>query len=67
MLISNPPTIEVNISTREPTSAQVFYVYERLHLNRYIFEGQITINLSELPTVILIFMVRDLKYNVLQN
>jgi hypothetical protein len=63
----NPATSEVNISTTEPTSVQVTDVYGRLLLNRDISDGQNTINLSELPTGILIFVVGDQRFKVLKE
>jgi hypothetical protein len=63
----NPATSEVNISTTEPTSMQIMDVYGRLLLNRDIYDGQNTINLAELPTGILIFVVGDQRFKVLKE
>jgi hypothetical protein len=63
----NPATSEVTISTTEPTSVQVMDVYGRLLVNRDISDRQNTINLSELPTGILIFVVGDQRFKVLKE
>ena len=63
----NPATLEVTISTTEPTSVQVMDVYGRVLINQYLSERQNTINLAELPSVILIFVVGDRKFKVLKE
>jgi hypothetical protein len=63
----NPATSEVTISTTEPTSVQVMDVYGRLLFNRDISDRQNTINLSELPTGILFFVVVDQRFLVLKE
>lgn len=63
----NPATSQVNISTTKPTSVQIMDVYGRLLLNRDISDGQNTINISALPSGILIFVVGDQRYRVLKE
>ena len=60
----NPASDEVTISTTEPTLVQIMDVYGRLLLNRDVSDRQNTINLSELPTGILIFVIGDQRYLV---
>lgn len=60
----NPATSEVTISTKVPTSVQVMDLYGRVLIKQDISEGQNTINLSELPSGILIFVVGDQRYLV---
>jgi hypothetical protein len=57
----------VTISTTEATSGQVMDGHGRLLLNRDISDGQNTINLSYLPTGILIFVVGDQRFKVLKE
>lgn len=63
----NPATSEVTITTTEPTSVQVMDVYGRLLINRDISDGQNTLNISALPSGILIFVVGDQRYKVLKE
>ncbi len=63
----NPATSDITITTTEPTSVQIMDVYGRLLLNRDISEDQNTINLSEIPTGILIFVVGYQRYKVLKE
>ncbi|HMP31744.1 MAG TPA: T9SS type A sorting domain-containing protein [Saprospiraceae bacterium] len=63
----NPAISEVIISTTEPTSVQVMDMYGRLLINQIISEGQNTIDISALPTGILIFVVGDRRYKVLKE
>jgi hypothetical protein len=63
----NPTSSEVTVNTSEPTTLQIMDVYGRLLTIQDITEGQNTINLSELPTGILIFVVGDLRYKVLKE
>ncbi len=63
----NPATSEVTISTTDPTSVQVMDVYGRLLINQIISEGQNTINISALPTGILIFAVGEQRFKVLKE
>jgi hypothetical protein len=57
----------VTITTTEPTSVQVMDMYGRLLINQIISEGQNTINLTELPSGILIFVAGDQKFKVLKE
>jgi hypothetical protein len=43
------------------------YVYGKLYSQQDISEGQNTINLTELPSGILIFVVGDQRYMVLKE
>jgi hypothetical protein len=63
----NPATSEVTISTTEPTSLQIFDVYGRVLSKQDISEGQNTINVSIIPTGILIFVIGDHRYKVLKE
>ena len=63
----NPTSSEVTITTSEPTTLQIMDVYGRLLNTQDISEGQNTINVSELPTGILIFVVGDQRYKVLKE
>lgn len=63
----NPATSEVTITATEPSSMQIFDVYGRILLNKDIYDGQNTINLSELPTGIFIFVVGDQRFKVLRE
>jgi len=61
----NPATSEVTITTTEQTTLQIMDVYGRVLSKQDISEGQNTINLSQLPTGILIFVVGNQRYKVL--
>jgi hypothetical protein len=63
----NPATSEVTITITEPTTLQIMDVYGRVLINQNIPEGQNTINLSELPVGILIFMLGDQRYKVMKE
>ncbi len=63
----NPATSEVTITATEPSSMQIFDVYGRVLSKQDISDGQNTVNLSELPTGILIFVVGDRRYQVLKE
>ena len=63
----NPATSEVTITTSEPSSMQIFDVYGRVLSKQDISEGQNSINISALPSGILIFVVRDRRYKVLKE
>ncbi|MBK8056297.1 MAG: T9SS type A sorting domain-containing protein [Saprospiraceae bacterium] len=63
----NPATSEVTITTSETTTLQIMDVYGKLYKQQDISEGQNTINLSELPSGILIFVVGDHRYKVLKK
>ena len=63
----NPTTSEVTISTTELTSVQIMDVYGKVLKKQDISEGQNTINLSELPSGILIFVVGDQRFKVLKE
>jgi hypothetical protein len=63
----NPATSEVTITTSEQTTLQIMDVYGRLLNTEDISEGQNTINVSELPTGILIFAVGDQRFKVLKE
>ncbi|MBK8056289.1 MAG: T9SS type A sorting domain-containing protein [Saprospiraceae bacterium] len=58
----NPASSEVTITTTQPTSVQIMDVYGKVLKNQDISEGQNTINLSELPYGILIFVVGDQRF-----
>ncbi|MBK9737209.1 MAG: T9SS type A sorting domain-containing protein [Saprospiraceae bacterium] len=60
----NPASSEVTITTKEPTSLQIMDLYGRVLSKQDISEGQSTINLSTLPTGILILRLetRDLRF-----
>ena len=63
----NPASSEVTISTTEPTSVQVMDMYGRVLINQDISEGQNTLEISELPSGILIFVVGDQRFKVLKE
>ncbi|HMT54859.1 MAG TPA: T9SS type A sorting domain-containing protein [Saprospiraceae bacterium] len=63
----NPTTSEVTITTSEPSTIQIIDVYGRLLNTQDISEGQNTINVSELPTGILIFAVGNQRFKVLKE
>lgn len=63
----NPTTSEVTIATSEPLSIQIFDVYGRVLKIQALSEGQNTINISVLPSGILIFVVGDQRYKVLKE
>ncbi len=63
----NPVTSEVTITTTASTSLQIMDVYGRVLTKQDISEGQNTINLAELPTGILIFVVGDQRFKVLKE
>lgn len=60
-------TSEVTISTTEPTSVQVMDVYSRVLTKEDISEGQNTVEISELPSGILIFVVGNQRYKVFKE
>lgn len=66
-IFPNPTSSEVTIATLEPASIQIFDVYGRVLSKQEIQEGQNTINLAELPTGILIFVVGDQRFKVLKE
>ncbi len=63
----NPTTSEVNISTSEPTSLQIMDIYGRVLKRQNLSEGQNTVEISELPSGILIFVVGDCRFKVLKE
>lgn len=63
----NPATSEVTITTKITASLQITDVYGRILLNQDISDGQNTINISALPSGILIFVVGDQRYKVLKE
>jgi hypothetical protein len=63
----NPATSEVTVSTTVSTLLQVMDVYGRVHSKHAISDGQNTINISALPSGILIFVVGDKRYRVLKE
>lgn len=63
----NPTTSEVTITTTASTSLQVMDVFGRLLKRQDISEGQNTLNLSALPSGILIFVVGDQRYRVFKK
>ncbi len=63
----NPATSEVTITTPEQTSLQIIDMCDRVIRRQAISEGQSTINLSELPTGMLIFVVGDQRFKVLKE
>ena len=66
-IYANPATSEVTITTSEPLLMQIFDVYGRVLKTQDVSEGQITVEISELPTGILIFVVGDQRYKVLKQ
>ncbi len=67
IIYPNPATSELTITTSEPSSMQIMDIYGRVLLKQDISEGQNTINLSTIPTGILIFVVGDQRYRVLKE
>lgn len=67
IIYPNPTSSEVTITTTEQTTLQIMDVNGRLLNKQDISEGQNTINLSQLPTVILIFVVGNQRYKVLKE
>jgi len=63
----NPATSGMTITMSESTTLQIMGVYGRLLKIQDISKGQNTINLSELPTGILIFVVGYQRYKVLKK
>jgi len=63
----NPTASEVTVTITEPTTLQIMDIYGRVLISQNIPEGQNTINLSELPAGILIFMLGDQRYKVLKE
>jgi len=63
----NPTTSEVTIKVPAATTLRIMDVYGKLYYHQVISEGQNTINLSELPSGILIFVVGDQRYKVLKE
>ena len=63
----NPTSSEVTITTSAPATLQIMDVYGRILTKQDISEGQNAINLSELPTGILIFVVGDQIYRVFKK
>lgn len=55
------------ITSSVSTSLQIMDVYGRVLSKQYISEGQNTINLGELPSGILIFVVGDRIYRVFKK
>jgi hypothetical protein len=63
----NPTTSEVTVYAPSATTLRIMDVYGKLYSHQAISEGQNTINLSELPTGILIFVVGDQRFKVLKE
>jgi hypothetical protein len=63
----NPATSEVTINVPSATTLSIMDVYGKLYTKRDISEGQNSINLSEHPAGILIFVVGDQRFKVLQK
>jgi len=63
----NPATSEVTINTPEQTTVQIMDVYGKLVSHHYLTEGQNIINLSQLPSEILIFAVGNQRFKVLKE
>ena len=63
----NSTTSVVNITASVQTTLQIIDVYGRVIMKQEISEGQNTIDLSELPSGIFIFVVGDLKFMVLKE
>jgi len=63
----NPTTSEVTINVPSATTLRIMDVYGKLYTHEAISEGQNTINLSELPSGILIFAVGDQRFKVLKE
>jgi len=66
-IFPNPATSNVTITTSEPASIQIFDVYGRVLSKQEIQKGQNTINLGELPSGMLIFVVGDQRFKVLKE
>lgn len=66
-IFPNPATSDVTIRTSVPATLKIFDVYGRVLSKQEIQEGQNTINLGELPSGILIFVVGDQRYKVLKE
>jgi hypothetical protein len=67
IIYPNPAISEVTISTTASTSLQIMDVYGRVLTKEDISYVQNTINISALPTGILIFVVGDQRYKVLKE
>jgi hypothetical protein len=63
----NPASSEVNITPSEPTTLKIMDLYSSFLTKQDIAEGQNTINLSKLPTGILIFLEGDQRFKVLKE
>jgi len=63
----NPATSEVTITTTEQTTLQIMDVYGRVLTKQDISERQNTLNLSQLPAGIFIFVVGEQRYKVLKE
>jgi hypothetical protein len=67
LLFPSDISSEVTIITKDQTTLQILVVYGRELRKKDVFDGQNSINLSGLPSGILIFVVRDLRYKVLKE
>lgn len=63
----NPATSEVTINTTSPASLQIIDVQGKILSKQTISEGQNTINLAGLPKGVLIFMVGNQRFKVLNE
>lgn len=63
----NPTTSEVSIRTSVSASLKIMDVFGRILSKQEIQEGQSTINLGELPSGNLIFVVGDQRYRVFKK
>jgi hypothetical protein len=63
----NPVTDEVKIQTSNISTLQIIDVYGRTLSIQPILEGQNTLNLSEFPSGILIFVIADQRIRVLKE
>ncbi|MBK7634631.1 MAG: T9SS type A sorting domain-containing protein [Saprospiraceae bacterium] len=57
----------MTINILSATTLRIMDVYGKLYTQQTISEGQNTINLSALPTGILIFVVGDRRFKVLKE
>lgn len=67
IIYPNPATIELTIRTSVLASLKIMDVYGRVLSKQEIQEGQNTINLGELPSGMLIFVVGDQRFKVLKE
>jgi hypothetical protein len=63
----NPTTSEVTVNVPAATTLRITDVYGKLYYNQVISDGQNSINLSDIPTGILILVVGDQRFKVLKE